>query len=51
MSDSDVIANQKIIIENQAKILANQEKIQKNQAALETIVRNQERILELLQKK
>jgi len=50
MSDTDVIANQKLIVENQAKILANQETIKQNQATLETIVKNQERILALLQK-
>ena len=50
MSDTDVIANQKVILENQAAILANQEIIKKNQATLETIVKNQERILTLLQK-
>jgi hypothetical protein len=50
MSDTDVIANQKLIVENQAKILANQETIKHNQAALEAILKNQERILALLQK-
>jgi len=45
MSDTGVIANQ-----NQATILANQEIIKQNQATLETIVKNQERILVLLQK-
>ncbi|MGA2136461.1 MAG: hypothetical protein ABSH50_29575 [Bryobacteraceae bacterium] len=50
MSDTDVIANQKLIIENQATILANQEIIKQNQATLATIVKNQERILALLQK-
>jgi hypothetical protein len=50
MSDTDVIANQKLIIENQATILANQEIIKQNQATLETIVLNQERILAFLQK-
>ena len=50
MSDTDVIANQKLIVENQAKILANQEAIKHNQVALETILKNQERILALLQK-
>ena len=50
MSESDVIANQKLIIENQQKILANQEQIKKDQATLGTIVKNQERILALLQK-
>jgi hypothetical protein len=50
MSETDVIANQKLIVENQAKILANQETIKKNQATLDTIVKNQERILALLQK-
>ena len=50
MSDTDVIANQKLIVENQAKILANQEIIKQNQATLETIVNNQERILAILQK-
>jgi hypothetical protein len=50
MSDTGVIANQKVILENQATILANQEIIKQNQATLETIVKNQERILALLQK-
>jgi len=50
MSDTDVIANQKLIIENQTIILANQETIKQNQVALETILKNQERILALLQK-
>jgi hypothetical protein len=50
MSDTDVIANQKLIVENQATILANQEIIKQNQATLETIVKNQERILAFLQK-
>lgn len=50
MSDTDVIANQKLIVENQAKILANQETIKKNQVTLDIIVKNQERILALLQK-
>ena len=50
MSDTDVIANQKLILENLEKILANQKIIKQNQATLETIVRNQERILALLQK-
>ena len=50
MSDTDVIANQKLIVENQAKILANQETIKRNQATLEIILKNQERILAILQK-
>jgi hypothetical protein len=50
MSENDVIANQKLIVENQAKILANQEIIKHNQVTLDTIVKNQERILALLQK-
>ena len=50
MSDSDVIANQKLIVENQAKILAKQETIKQNQVALAAILKNQERILALLQK-
>jgi hypothetical protein len=50
MSDTDVIANQKLIVENQTKILANQETIKQNQTALETILKNQERILALLQR-
>ena len=50
MSDTDVIANQKLIVENQAKILANQETIKHNQATLEIILKNQERILAILQK-
>lgn len=50
MSDTDVIANQKLIVENQVKILANQETIKRNQVAPETILKNQERTLALLQK-
>jgi len=50
MSDTDVIANQKLIIENQAKVLANQEIIKQNLVALEAILKNKERILALLQK-
>ncbi len=50
MSDTDVIANQKLIVENQAKILANHETTNPTPAALEAILKNQERILALLQK-
>jgi len=50
MSETDVIANQKTIMDNQAKILANQEIIKSNQATLDKILKNQERILALLQK-
>jgi len=50
MSETDIIANQKLIIENQKTILANQDIIKQNQATLQTIVKNQERILALLQK-
>jgi len=44
------LPNQKLIIENQGKNLANHETIKQNQVALETILKNQERILALLQK-
>ena len=44
MPDDQVIANQKTILDNQDTIKANQE-------TLNVIVKNQERILELLQKK
>jgi hypothetical protein len=57
MAESDVIANQKLILENQHEIKANQQAIKdnqaailKNQATLNTIVANQEKILGLLKK-
>ena len=57
MAESDVIANQKLILENQREIKANQQAIKdnqaailKNQATLNTIVANQEKILGLLKK-
>jgi hypothetical protein len=57
MAESDVIANQKLILENQHEIKANQKTIKENQAAilknqatLNTIVANQEKILALLKK-
>jgi hypothetical protein len=57
MSEHDVIANQKLILENQQTIIANQKAIQdnqgiikQNQEALPEILKNQEKILALLQK-
>lgn len=57
MAETDVIANQRIILENQKLILANQEQIQqnqgiiqKNQEKLDIIIRNQEQILASLKK-
>jgi len=57
MPESDVVANQKLILENQHAILANQKAIQdnqagiiKNQESLPLILKNQEKILGLLQK-
>jgi hypothetical protein len=57
MPEQDVLSNQKLIIENQAlilanqkTILANQDAIRKNQQTLDLIVKNQEKILGLLQK-
>jgi hypothetical protein len=57
MSEHDVVANQKLILENQHTIIANQKTIQDNQAiikhnqeALQLILKNQEKILALLQK-
>jgi hypothetical protein len=57
MAESDIIANQKLILENQREIKANQQAIKdnqaailKNQATLKTIVANQEKILKLLKK-
>ena len=57
MSEHDILANQKLIIENQQTILANQKAIQENQAAIQQnqgtlpqILKNQEKILALLQK-
>jgi hypothetical protein len=64
MAEQDVLSNQKLILDNQASILANQETIKNNQAAilanqdtiknnqqsLDLILRNQEKILALLQK-
>src|SRR5882724_1942293 len=43
MSESDIVANQKMILENQATILKNQEEIKKNQEALNLIIKNQEK--------
>jgi hypothetical protein len=57
MAESDVIANQKLILQNQQEIKANQQTIKDNQAAilknqdtLNTIIANQEKILALLKK-
>jgi hypothetical protein len=53
----DILANQKLILENQRAIIANQQAIQDNQAiikqnqeSLPLILKNQEKILALLQK-
>ena len=57
MPENDVLANQKLILENQRAILANQQAIRDNQAiikqnqeSLPLILKNQEKILALLQK-
>jgi hypothetical protein len=64
MAEQDVLSNQKLILDNQANILANQETIKNNQSAilanqdtiksnqksLDLILKNQEKILVLLQK-
>lgn len=50
MPESDVLANQRLILENQRDIKANQEAILKNQASLNTIIANQAEILALLKK-
>ena len=57
MAEGQIIANQKTILKNQKAILANQDTIKKNQATikknqdkLDLILKNQERILALLQK-
>lgn len=64
MAEQDVLSNQQLILDNQASILTNQETIKNNQAAilanqdtiknnqrsLDLILRNQEKILALLQK-
>ena len=57
MSEHDIVANQKLILDNQHSILANQKAIQDNQAiikqnqeSLQLILKNQEKILALLQK-
>ena len=50
MSESDIVANQKMILENQATILKNQEEIKKNQEALNLIIKNQEKILAAIRK-
>ena len=57
MAETDVIANQQVILENQKLILANQEQIKdnqeiikKNQEKLDIIIRNQEQILASLKK-
>ena len=49
-NQSTIIANQETIKNNQATILANQELIKKNQESLDLILRNQDRILALLEK-
>ena len=57
MADQDVLSNQhqildnqKHILENQQAILDNQKIIQHNQESLALILKNQEKILALLQK-
>ena len=57
MPEKDILANQKLILENQRAIIANQQAIQDNQAiikqnqdSLPLILKNQEKILALLQK-
>ena len=57
MAEGQIIANQKTILKNQKAILANQETIKKNQVTikknqdkLDLILKNQERILALIQK-
>jgi hypothetical protein len=64
MAEAQIIANQKSILKNQKAILANQETIKKNlgtikgnqvtikknQEKLDLILKNQERILALIQK-
>lgn len=57
VKEFDVLANQKLILENQQAILGNQKTIQENQAiikqnqeSLPLILKNQEKILALLEK-
>ena len=57
MAEGQIIANQKTILKNQKAIFANQETIKKNQVTikknqdkLDLILKNQERILALIQK-
>lgn len=50
MAETDVIANQRIILENQKQIKENQDIIRTNQEKLDIIIRNQELILALLKK-
>jgi hypothetical protein len=50
MADQDVLSNQHQILENQKTILNNQDAIQHNQESLVLILKNQEKILALLQK-
>jgi len=64
MAEQDVLSNQKLILDNQANILAKQETIKNNQTAilanqdtiksnqqsLSLILKNQEKILALLEK-
>ena len=57
MAEAQIIANQKSILKNQKAILANQDTIKKNQVTikknqqkLDLILKNQERILALVQK-
>ena len=57
MAEAQIIANQKSSLKNQKAILANQDTIKKNQVTikknqqkLDLILKNQERILALVQK-
>ena len=64
MAEKDILSNQKLILKNQSTILRNQDTIKKNQVAikdnqkdikknqesLNVILKNQERIIALLQK-
>jgi len=64
MAESDVLSNQKLILENQTtilanqavikgnqeSILANQDVIRTNQQSLDLILKNQDKIMALLQK-
>ena len=49
-NQKSILANQETILGNQKTIVDNQEIIKKNQASLDLILKNQEKILALLQK-